>query len=70
MLARIEEYSGLSSPRKVSFAGLMLAIVVGAFGLGGCGRKSGLDLPPIAAPAQQPAPAQAPDPAPANPPQR
>jgi predicted small lipoprotein YifL len=75
MPARIEEGPGLSRPRKVSLAlaallGLMLALVISAFGLAGCGRKSGLDLPPIAAPAQQPAPAPAPEPAPANPPQR
>lgn len=44
--------------------------VVSAMGLAGCGRKSGLDLPPIAAAPEQPAPAQQPQPEPANPPQR
>jgi predicted small lipoprotein YifL len=34
------------------------AALVAALGLAGCGRKSGLDLPPMAAAGDQPAPGQ------------
>jgi predicted small lipoprotein YifL len=60
----------------------VLAAVIAATGLAGCGRKSGLDLPPTAAitdpqavppgtaPNGQPVPAQPGQPPPAPPPRR
>jgi predicted small lipoprotein YifL len=58
--------------RKISSAALlalMLVAVISALTLAGCGRKGGLDLPPMAAPAQQPPP-PVPEAEPPNPPQR
>ena len=62
-------FTGLDPARfgraRVAALGLLAAALVAALGLAGCGRKGGLDAPPMAAagdlqPGQQPAPAQAP----------
>ncbi|MFZ1093082.1 MAG: lipoprotein [Xanthobacteraceae bacterium] len=47
-----------------------MVMVISVLGLAGCGRKSGLEAPPIAAAPEQRAPAPQPDSEPANPPQR
>ena len=39
----------IQSPRQTLFRIAAVSALVGALGLAGCGRKSGLDLPPAAA---------------------
>ena len=60
----LSSFCGIWAPRGAA-VGTMLMLLVSAVALAGCGRKAGLDAPPMAAPAPPPA---APDGQPMAPP--